>query len=240
MNIKLLNRDENKSGRSTLTWVVIAALTATAPTACGDSEASADEPSASEDDSGGSGGSVGSGGSGDVVGTGGSGTTPTMTGTTSSTCDQLDGASNLGQVNDCNIGPHQTDPLTAVGTLADAGDADWYEFDGADEAGCTQNPTITVASEGDEVVNIEVCAYFECPFGATEITCNNGAVEETMIDGGQEVDGCCDVTAELAVGVKCPELAGPGLEPTDDSAHGWVSVRSEGAECTDYTITAKY
>lgn len=159
------------------------------------------------------------------VGGGAVGSGPSGSGGGAPECKELDGAPQLDAIDDCDDSGFALDS-----TLADGDDADWYEFDGLDTAGCAVNPTIEI----DSPVMSELCAFFSCHEGDTALKCNGDSVDTTYAVGNETHVGCC------TLGDKLSNFQFNCKGQVSDSAHVWVRVTSDQAECSDYTLTAHY
>lgn len=178
-------------------------------------------------------GLVGAGGFGGVpVGVGGtpvqtsSSTTTTTTTTTGGggggvVCDQAfedndseDTAFDLGDINDCD-----GDGGDVTASL-EAGDADWYRYDGSDDFGCVATPERALLSND----NVRLCKFIECAEGQVEVSCQDGATPATS-PGGRL--GCCHNTG-FAVDIECPGI--------DDDVTAYIRLDQPASACVEYVL----
>lgn len=119
---------------------------------------------------------------------------------------------------------------TVSGTIAGAGDVDWFTYDGDDGAGCVVDPTrsLTQSESG-----LRLCKFFECLSGETERSCPGGTTEETSPEGRS---GCCGTAGFDVTDLNCTGT-------TDEHVHVYVRIDQPGANastCNDYSLSYHY
>lgn len=107
------------------------------------------------------------------------------------------------------------------GVLKGGNDVDWYTFFGKDALLNQVDPSRSLYVQGGAA---QICVYFECTEGTTQLGCN-GATSATA-PLGQE--GCC------GTGTIKPSLNCTGL---DDSARVWIKVdNTQDLACVPYQL----
>jgi hypothetical protein len=125
----------------------------------------------------------------------------------------------LADVSDCSS------PVQLLASIEDSSDADWFKFAGLDQDFCILAPSF---SEVSDIGTLEICAFFDCVAGTTEITCNSGSPAVTPVGG---LEGCCTTGGSLNPDVSC---MGSLVEDMDVL----MSVKATDAfACNFYTLT---
>ena len=144
----------------------------------------------------------------------------------SSFLDRLDSESSavdLGTLGDGDPGT-----LPTVSGVMESTDEDWFSFEGEDDIVGTLNPWFSLGASLD----IQICAYFHCVSGGTDVTCSTGAFTHTSSAGRP---GCCTVSGAFEL---LPDLDCTGT--SDDSATVYIRLSSSSAECVPYELTYRY
>jgi hypothetical protein len=115
------------------------------------------------------------------------------------------------------------------GTIDSPSDEDWYYYAATDELACFVNPerSLTTTNGG-----VQLCKYFECYQGPTQVNCPIGTTADTSPDGR---DGCC-ATYGFNVDIDCTDTS-------SDDAWVYLRVSAPGAPsnvCTHYAVDYHY
>jgi hypothetical protein len=134
--------------------------------------------------------------------------------------DDEDSAVDLGEVA-CDVSGD------AQGTIA-AGDVDWFTFHGTQTETCTMSSVAIVSAD----VDLNVCMYFECDMGNTQVVCPANATSDTTSGGAP---GCCRTGNVAFATQSC-------LGATEsDSGTVWLRVDGDAqTQCVDYALAYRF
>lgn len=134
--------------------------------------------------------------------------------------------------NDCDDWPGDT--KTRQATIYPVGDVDWFSFKHSDKTGCDFYPQVELSGIPSGT-NYQLCAYFKCSSGSTELSCETG----TKSSSGS-LSGCCSNAAGTQSEiVKLSPTCDCGTFCFDDTGTVYVEVKAapgSGASCSSYTL----
>ena len=118
------------------------------------------------------------------------------------------------------------DGSTITGTLSDAGDVDWYTYNGVDVLGYTSDPALEMSSSNQ----FRACLFATCLDGTTlDFTCDGGAVPATSPEGRP---GCCKVGSVAFGTFEC----GSG----DEDARVYIRIDQPASSCLGYSFFSHF
>lgn len=127
----------------------------------------------------------------------------------------------LGTISDNDVEASYT-----CGSLKGTNDIDWYTFFGDDKFGNLVDPAVTLSTQGG--VGAQVCVYFQCAKGGTNVSCEGATPAKTSLGN----PGCCAST-KVAPKFNCGGL--------DDAARVWIKVHNpQMLACVPYTLDYKF
>lgn len=113
------------------------------------------------------------------------------------------------------------------GLLTGSESADWYTYEGIDEAFSVVDPTVSV----DKGTGLRVCQYFQCVSGKASFTCADGSSPDQSPAG---LPGCCHDTS-FTIDLSCAGTL------VDDDARVWIRVDNpSGLLCAPYELHFHY
>ncbi|MEM6990777.1 MAG: hypothetical protein AAF721_09775 [Myxococcota bacterium] len=135
-----------------------------------------------------------------------------------------EGEPNDDEMSAIDLGPVQGCAVAEIAGAVDAGDSDWFTYQGTHDPECALDTSGILTADPE----LEVCMFWECEQGTEQVVCFG--MPEAISPGGRP--GCCGPANNVVFMQR--QCLGVGDQPNGDV---YLEVRGgEVASCVDYDL----